>query len=379
MQPIRKWMTMPSDTGPFLSLYMPLHPGRKNSTQDRICLRHLLDTAEKQLEAFGLDTQGIQDFLQPARELDLDEVTPKSANALALLLAPNVLEVLTPDLALSEMAVVAPRPHVMPLLPLLHRAHCFVLALSQKRVRLWRSELQQAVPVELPGVPHSLAEALADVKFEKLGNVRPLPRSVGGGGRQAIAYGQGSAAEALKEEMTAFFRQVDAGVVGALKDEHAPLVVACVDYLFPLYRGVNTYPALWGECLAGNPDRIAPAKLMARAYELLEPLYQETKREAKARYYALASAERATDEIKKVVPAAAQGRVELLMLETETPMPGEFDVARQEVLPHPTHAARTEDMCNLAALHTLRTGGTVLPMTRAEMPGQARMAAVLRF
>lgn len=379
MHTLFKWITMLPEQGPFLSIYMPLHPGRKNATQDRIRWRNLLDTAAQKLEAFEWGASDIEKFMQPARALNVDEMPRGGAHALAALVSPNAFDVVTTEFALPELVIAAPHPHLTPLLPLLQQGHCYILTLSQKRVGLWRSDAQETVAVKLPGVPRSLADALADMQFEKVSNVRAQPRAVGGGGQHAIAYGQGGAAEALKDEMTVFFRQVDAGVAHALKGERAPLVVACVDYLFPLYHAVNTYPALHDEFLSGNPDRVAPTTLAARARELLQPLRAQAKRDAQARYHALAATERATDEIKKIVPAAVQGRVELLLFETDILTPGEYDAARQEVLAHPTSAARTQDLCNLAALYTLRAGGTVIPLPRVEMPGAARMAAVLRF
>jgi hypothetical protein len=367
--------------GPYVSLFMPLHRGRTGMAQDRIRLRNLLDTAETQLAAYEVRGPDAVKLLTPARELDLASLDGrKRADALALILSADNFQAHALTYAAPELVVVAPHPHIMPLLPLLYQAPRFyILCLSQKRVQLWRSERGELAQVELPGIPHSLREALAGTEFEKFRNVRPQPRSVGGGGRQGIAYGQGSAADVLKEELTAFFHAVDSGIANALKAERAPLILACVDYLFPLYRQVNTYAALWEEFIPGNPDRAAPAKLAARARELLQPYFEETQREAKARYHALSATPRATDEIKSIVPAAHQGRVEILMLATDAPTCGEFDETRQEVLAHPTTPTRTEDLGNLAALYTLRNGGTVIPLPRAEMPAQARMAAVLRF
>lgn len=364
----------------YVSLYMPLHRGRNAMTQDRIRLRNLLMQAEEQLRARGMTAAEAAAFLEPARDLNLEGLGAHGHRAaLAVIFSRTRLASAIMKTAAPELVIVAPVPQITPLLTSLYEdARYYVLALSQKQVRLLRAEQAAFEPVELVGVPHSLAEAFADTDFEKIHNVRTIPRAVGSG-QQAIAYGQGSASDVLKEELTTFFRQLDAGVARALPDERAPLVLACVDYLFPLYRQVNTYATLWDGFIAGNPDRVASEKLVARARELLQPYFEQAPRDAQARYHAWSATERATDESKSIVPAAEQGRVELLLLAQDAPVWGEYDAVRQMVSAHPTRETHSQDLSNLAALFTLRNGGAVIPLPHRAMPQGARLAAVMRY
>ena len=144
--------------GPYVSLFMPLHRGRTGMAQDRIRLRNLLDTAETQLAAYEVRGPDAVKLLTPARELDLASLDGrKRADALALILSADNFQAHALTYAAPELVVVAPHPHIMPLLPLLYQAPRFyILCLSQKRVQLWRSERGELAQVELPGIPHSL-------------------------------------------------------------------------------------------------------------------------------------------------------------------------------------------------------------------------------
>ena len=107
--------------------------------------------------------------------------------------------------------------------------------------------------VALPQVPKSLAEALQfDDPEQQLQFHTGAPR---GDGRQtAVFHGQGGAKENAKDDILEYFRQIDQGLHPVLRDERAPLVLAGVDYLHPIYRQANTYPHLLDQGLTGNCD-----------------------------------------------------------------------------------------------------------------------------
>jgi hypothetical protein len=83
------------------------------------------------------------------------------ADGLALFLAPHLSRSYRLPLAFEELAVVAGRFHVKPLLPLFTDDGRFdVLALSQNAVRMLECTRHSARQLELEGVPPNLAEAL---------------------------------------------------------------------------------------------------------------------------------------------------------------------------------------------------------------------------
>jgi len=102
-----------------------------------------------------------------------------------------------------------------------------------------------------------------------------------------------------------------------LGDAQAPLILAGVAYLFPLYREANTYPHLLEEGVPGNPDRVSLETLHKQAWTIVGPSFLQARQEASARYREYAATGRASHTVREIVPAAYDGRVESLFLETE--------------------------------------------------------------
>src|SRR5687767_7735657 len=53
----------------------------------------------------------------------------------------------------------------------------------------------------------------------------------------------------------------------------APMVLAAVEHLVPVWRHASTYPHLVDETLAGNPEGLGSHELHAGAWAVVEPLF----------------------------------------------------------------------------------------------------------
>ena len=70
-----------------------------------------------------------------------------------------------------------------------------------------------------------------------------------------------------------YFQQVDTGLRAFIRDEHAPVVLAGVEFLLPIFRRANTYAYVLEEGVTGNPEdsvqknsRSAPGRLCSRTF-----------------------------------------------------------------------------------------------------------------
>ena len=68
--------------------------------------------------------------------------------------------------------------------------------------------------------------------------------------------------------LTTFFGNIDKRIKGLL-DGKAPLMIAGVGYLLPIYQAVNTYPKLLPKAIVGNFDRTQLNDLQQLASALL--------------------------------------------------------------------------------------------------------------
>jgi hypothetical protein len=134
------------DLGPLLesrpgwhvSMFMPMIQRGAATQQNPIRCKTLLRRAEEQLLAHGLRPQEAQNLVQPVQQLLANHAFwQRQSHGLGLFPAPQVFLAYRVPLPLDEVVVVAHRFHIKPLLPLLSGdGHFFVLALSQKEVRL---------------------------------------------------------------------------------------------------------------------------------------------------------------------------------------------------------------------------------------------------
>ncbi|MBI4397007.1 MAG: hypothetical protein HY548_07930, partial [Elusimicrobia bacterium] len=345
---------------------------------DPIRLKNLLHKAEKTLLARGTRPPDIQDLLAPAYHLVDESLFWRFQNdGLALFLAPGDSHHYRLPLRLEEMVVVNDRYYIKPLLPLLtDDGRYYVLSLSQKNVNLYQCTRDSIQETDLGDTPKNLEEALSYDLAE-----RQLQFHTGSSSRRgeqpAIYHGHGLGLDQArhKQEILRFLQKVSDGVRDLLKDESVPLVLAGVGYLHPLYRETNNYPHLLKEGILGSPEGLRPDQLLRKAWEIVQPEFEGKQRRTAERYRQWVNTDRVSQDIREIVPAAHQGRVESLFVALGVQKWGLFHPADRTVESLNNAEPGAEDMLNLAAQFTLMNGGTVYAVKPEDLPLPGAMAA----
>lgn len=366
-----------ADVPPCVSIYLPMGGPATEAQQGPIRLKNLLRLAEEQLVANGLRAGDARKLLAPARrQVDDRPFWQHRDGGLALFLSPDRNRHFHLPLPFAELAVVSDRFHIKPLLPLLDAGEFHILALSQNAVRFLRAMRYGVETVDVPDLPVSLAEALPyDDPEKQLQFHTGTP--TGGGERPAIFYGHDS--DEAKDRLRRYFRLIERALQAYLRGTQAPLVVAGVEYLLPLYREVNTYPHLLADGVTGNPEGLAAADLHRRAWDLVEPYLQRARDDAAARYAELAGTGRASADLRQIVAAASHGRVETLFVARERQQWGRFDPVTGAVQVNAAAQPGDEDLLDRSAAETFRHGGTVYLSPPDAIPGGNLAAALFRY
>jgi hypothetical protein len=276
------------------------------------------------------------------------------------------------------MVRVSDRYHMRPLLPFVDSSSAFwLLAISQKRVRLYEGSRTALAEVPAEGVPASLADAMRWDDFEKSSLQFHTGTSGTGGRRPAVFHGTGEVE--VKDELLRFFRAIDRGLHEHLRDSHAPLILAGVDYLIPIYREVNTFPALAGETITGNPDSIGESTLHANALTILDGLAAAERLSLAEQVKEAWGSAKTTPDPAAIVRAAHHGRVDTLLLTDVEHWWGTYDSTADTISTRPTPVNGDEDLLDLAALQTLEHGGSVMSLGADEMPHGETAIALLRY
>jgi len=243
-----------------VSMFMPTYRTGAESQQNQIRFKNMLRNTEDKLLACNLRAPEIKTLLEPAQALAGNVLFwRRQSDGLAIFLSGGRFRSYCLPILFDGLILVSDRFHIKPLLPLLHGEERFyILALSQNSVRFLEGTKYSVREVEVEGLPRSLTEALSYGEPEK--QIRFRTGMSGGGERGAMVSGHGADIEDTKDNILKYFRQIDRVLRSFLKDERAPLVLAGVDYLFPIYKGANTYPFLLEGGVAGNPEGMSNRK-----------------------------------------------------------------------------------------------------------------------
>jgi hypothetical protein len=370
---------MGKQQGLCISIFMPTFRTGAESQQNQIRFRNLLRSAEEKLLAAGLRSQEVKELLEPAQALPGNVLFwRRQSDGLALFLCTGFFRCFCLPEAFQELIVVADRFHVRPLLPVLSGDRRFyILALSQKEIRLLEGTGQNVRDIELESIPKNLDEALQYDEIEK--QVRFRTGSISGGTGMAMVSGHGGVAADVKDNLLKYFRLIDRGLHDFLKDESAPLVLTGVEYLFPIYREANTFPHLIEEGIPGNPKGVSSESLYRAALKIVTPFFQKTENDAIAQYRQSSGTGLTSRDIREILPDASHGRVGMLFIAAGSRNWGTFNRESATVELHRKPEADDEDLLEIAAIQTYLNGGSVFILPPEKMPEPKDLVAVFRY
>ena len=363
-----------------VSIYAPMVKAGPETQQNPIRFKNLVRQASESLEERGLTPKEAEELLRPAT--DLIQETPfwqHQSDGLAVFVADGFFRSYRVPLEVRELAVVEERFHLKPLLPMLSGdGRFYVLALSKKQVRLLEATRHSVREIDLGDLPASLNDALG-YEVEETHIQYHTGTRTARATATPVYHGQGGGEDDVKGEIAKFFNLLDDGIGSLIADRDAPLVLAGVEFLFPLYRQVSDYPHLVEGGVTGNPDELSAEELHGRAWPVVEPEFTRSQEEAAGRFRELAGTGQTSTDLEEVVTAANDGRVDTLFVALGTRRWGTFDREERKVELTEGNGPGTEDLVDLAAIETVLKGGTVFAVDPEEVPQQSAVAAVYRY
>jgi hypothetical protein len=367
-----------------VSIYMPTHRTGTEAQQDPIRLKNLLREAEEHLSARGVGTRDVQKMLEPASKLLQDSnFWQHQSDGLAIFLSSNRVRRYRLPLNFEEFVTVMDHFHIKPLLPLFTGdGQFYILALSQNEVRLLNGTRYSVSEVDIGQVVGSLAEEIPSDDLQASLHLHTSGSSgVKTGDGSVTFHGQGGGDVSAKDDLLRYFRLVSNGLTEFLQGDRVPLVLAGVEFLLPIYKEANTYPNLVDTVITGNPDLLSADELHKSAWDIVSPHFQTAREEAVAHYWQLAgqASEQVADTLKKIVPAAFNGRIETLFIASGVQHWGIFNPDTNEIDLHDQMDSGDESLLDLAAVQTYLKGGTVYAVEPEKVPGGTYAAAVLRY
>ena len=362
-----------------VSIYMPTVSSGPEIQQNPIKFKNALRKAGKALQG-SVDDKRAKRMLAPAEKL-LEETRfwNQQSLGLAVHLSDGFFRTYRLAIPVQDLITIGKRFHLKPMLALLDmRARFYVLMLSQNMIQLLDCTPYSVSPMEVPSMPVDIADALQEESEKQL----QFHTGTGSakGGRAAAFHGQGAGKDVRKDKLLRYFRTVNGHLVEVLKNQDVPLVLACVDYLFPIYQEANTYARLYPEALTGNYEEERPENVKDQAWELVKPHFKKHHEEALLKFRELAHTERTSEDLRKILPASFEGRVQALFVNVGEHVWGQYDAVGNQAVLHESKESGDEDLMDLAATETLRKGGSVHVVTTDEISVSGKLVfAVFRY
>jgi len=361
---------------PCISIYLASGVGTEVANQQLPRLRSLLRAAGPSLESSALSVRDAEALLTSNWHAVEESQPPHpTAEGLAVFISRDFFGFSHLPGAVADCVVVGSEFFVRPLPSLLPADdRFFILTLSQKHVKLLEGSRRGLREQTLRATPESLHKDLEGHFFERQYQMHTAS-SPASAQKGAVFHGPSLRD---KDRLIHFFRDVDKGVTEALKGQQAPLILAAVDYLVPIYREANTYPHLLDRAIVGSPDLLPPNKLYGSAWKIIEQELSKAAASAFSVYNQHMNTPLTSSNLRETLAAAHRGLVRFLFIPSTAERWGSL-TPPETVHVHSAREPGDSELLNLAAILTLRHAGHVYAVPQAQLREGADIAAVFRY
>jgi len=366
------------DQEPCLTLLMPTEMIAGDAVEKmKIRFKNLLKEAEKKLdEVWGFEEDERSEFMEPLKDYLNDRnfwlnqsqglVMFRSAEDFAFYRLPLDF---TPQVRLEKHF------YIIPLIPeIFSEKRFYLLAISRKNSRLFQGTPQEIEEVELEELPQGI-EAIIDDEDRQSSTQQ---HSAARGGTSVIHHGHDDRDEKVSSELLRYLRETENALNQRLQDSDQPLLVMCVQELFPHIKQVFDYPHLLEDFVQGNPDRLSRQEIMEKARPVIEPHFKRPHQNIATEYREQRGSEKTSQDLDEIVPASHQGRIRTLMLTADGGREGIFNMDEDSIKTgvKPPEGYTLE---NYAAIRTFNTGGEIFLLQEEEMPVSSPICAIFRY
>ncbi|QJD94858.1 hypothetical protein HH214_02670 [Mucilaginibacter robiniae] len=328
------------------------------------------------LQNQGLNSQAIEGLLKPGFDLYNNEIFwNNQMEGLAFFLADGLVKTIQLPFAVKEEVFVNHSFFISPLLPAISNTEEFyLLVLSKHEAKFYQGNAFGLQRVEVEGLPNGMDDV---VHFEEKED-QQLFRQGSKGSTSFHGHGEGQLDD--KANLGIYFHEVDKTLfTEILHDKHAPLVLAGVEYLIPIYKGLSKYNFIAEDAITGNQEHGSLNTLLGKAREILEPYFKQRTKKALQNYYNQIATPLTSSMPEKVIPASFYAQVSDLFICKDVHLWGTFNEAENKLEIHQEKQNGDECLLNQAAAKTYTNGGAVYLLNKEHMPKESIVAAFMRY
>jgi len=299
------------------------------------------------------------------------------SDGLAVFLHGDTMECYTLPLKFKEFSYLADHLYLLPVISLFNdNGKFYLLSLGLQKVALYEGTRHSITEIKVDDLTPDRLEEEVGYDYKE----RSLQHRGGQEGEgKAMFHGQGAGKDDKKPEIEKFFRAVDAGVMQVLNQEEAPLILACVEQYYPIYKEITSCNHLYDDFIRGNPDEASILMLHEKAWMTVEDHFKQNREDKVKQYMDLSAGKKTSFELAQIVPAAVDGRIDSLFIENDKDRFGYYDQNDRKIIMDEDRNYRIS-LYNLAAMHCLKNSGQVFMSDPEDMPSEGtEINALFRY
>ncbi len=365
-----------------LSIYIPMYRSglEQNQGLSQGHLKTCIKRAYQLLAAQGMNEKQIKKYMRPIKDLLTDsQLWRNPSDGLAIFMSKSLgMNFYLLPINFETTVYISDHYNLVPLVPLYEYDTTFyLLELSQDHVRLYQANQYEMSDLYVNEfAPERLEEAVGFDYEQKMLQFRTGHSLYSAGS----FHGQGEGKDDENKELTFYFREINKGVNKALGNKNAPLVIACVDWLYPLYKNANTYINLHPDHIGGDPEFKNKTQLHKEAWSLIRGYHIVEKQQKSDLYGELIHTPKTSHQISEIVPAAVHGKIDTLFLRKGDDVYGTYNHKNNCVILDSDKAPYNLSLINMAAMNTFLQGGKVYTLEPNDMPVEKRpLNAIFRY
>ncbi|MFP4536765.1 MAG: hypothetical protein ACLFPA_00540 [Dichotomicrobium sp.] len=374
-----------SEGFPRVSLYLPTHPTYPECQQDPIRLSNGLKEVERQLTDAGWRESDVVELTAEAAACDKDDLFWRyQDDGLAVFIEPGATRWVKLPQQVPELAILAHRYHVRPLIPILRdKGRFHVLAVTEDKARFFNGTEEGLREIAVADMPESTEEIWqrtgfdADIGFHS----RDRGQQVGGPGAPKFA----ALGESPQDYETVVLDQYTRGIAKAvdahLANSEAPLVLVALPRMLGYLAQHLEYRHVAADHVAADPAPLSNAELHEKTWAVAEPILTHEREELRKRLRAAIEGALPdyTRNLEGILRAAGEGRVDTVFVSPGETVWGVFDPSYRVIRIDRVASPENEDLLNLAALRTLAQGGDVRTLPDDVRETLGPVAALYRY
>lgn len=365
-----------------ISLFVPTHRAGEEvlNHKDVLALKTQVKHVKHKLSKKGLQDLDISKMLAPVEKLiDDSRFWSHQSDGLAIFLTDSFFRKYTLPIYFQEFNAVADSFYLKPLMPMFVGDGTFYLmTLQLETVKLYECTKYSFTEIVIDDlIPKNLQERVGYDYEEK--NLQFRTQQAGKG--QAMFHGQEAATGKDKKEIKVYFKAINDGLSTILREETSPLLIVSQDYLFSIYEEINTYQNLVKQHVKVDFDAIDIFDIHEMAWEKMAPTFDQARKDKIARFLAEQGTGKTAVEIKAILPAAFDGKIETLFCENMADIYGTYKKENRTItLSISEENDNSISLMNVAAIQTFLKGGDIYLLDKEDMPNpNSKINALYRY